>query len=525
MESVTRYIDENRQRYIDELKEFVGIPSVSTLPEARGEVFRAADFVKRHLEAAGLDVRVMPTKGFPVVYAEWTKKPNAPTVLVYGHYDVQPPDPIDKWRHGPFSPTIEGDDLIGRGATDDKGQVFAHVKAVEAWFRAGGEPPVNVKFCIEGEEEIGSPNLDAFVHENKDLLACDMVVVSDSSQLGPGRPAITYGLRGLVYMEVKITGPDHDLHSGSYGGMIENPGRALARLVASFHDKDGRVTIPGFYKDVVELTPAERSDFKKLAKKDAEYMKEIGAPKPWGEKGYTILERVWARPTCEINGLYGGFMGTGAKTVIPSQVGVKVSMRLVANQDPEKIVEGFKAHVAKTLGNTVTYEILRHSASAPVLVPRSGPAAEVAMKATERGFGARPYFIREGGSIPVVLTFNKVLNAPVSLLGFGLPDDRAHSPNEKFHLPDFQRGILTSAYVLEEAANVPKGGFAATGAPATKAPAARRTTTSKNGRAPKAKVMKPAARRAGGAKNKKSKKAAAGGKKAKKRRRLAGAGR
>ncbi len=519
MDSVTRFIDDNRQRYIDELREFLTIPSVSTLPEAKGEVRRAADFVRRHLEAAGLETRVFETPGHPVVYAEWTRRPEAPTILVYGHYDVQPPDPVDLWRHGPFNPVIEGEDVVARGATDDKGQMFAHVKAVEAWFRAGGAPPVNVKFCIEGEEEIGSPNLDAFVNANKDLLSCDMVVVSDSSQFAPRMPAITYGLRGLVYMEVKITGPDHDLHSGSYGGMIENPARALARLISSFHDKDGRVQIPGFYKDVLPLTPEERRGFGKLPRKEADMLKETGSPKLWGEKGYTTLERIWARPTCEVNGVYGGFMGHGAKTVIPSQVGAKVSMRLVANQDPGRIVTGFREHVRRVLGDTVKHEILQHSASAPVLVPRSGPAAEVALRATERGFGKKPVFIREGGSIPVVLTFGQVLKAPVALLGFGLPDDRAHSPNEKFHLPDFHRGILTSAHVLAEAASVPKGGFAAPRpSAATKAPA-RRGSRRKGA---KSRLMRSPAR-----KNARGRKpmASGGAKKGKKRRKLARAGR
>src|SRR5262249_36775663 len=275
---------------------------------------------------------------------------------------------------------------------------------------------------------------------------------------GPGQPAITYALRGLVYMEVKLCGPDHDLHSGSYGGSIENPARALARFLSSLHDENGRVRIPGFYDHGVSLTPEERRDFKKLPHTDSKFLKETGAPRLWGETGFSTLERIWARPTCEINGIYGGFMGEGAKTVLPSKVGAKVSMRLVASQDPEKIAKAFEAYARKTVGPNVTCDVLRHSASAAVLVPRSGPASEVGMRATERGFGRTPVFIREGGSIPVVLTFNKVLNAPVSLIGFGLPDDRAHSPNEKFHLPDFQRGILTSSFVLEEAASVPKGG-------------------------------------------------------------------
>jgi acetylornithine deacetylase/succinyl-diaminopimelate desuccinylase-like protein len=489
------FINENRERFVKELVEYLAIPSVSTLPERKADVERAGEFVRKQLVGLGFAVQVFPTARHPIVYGEWTNAgAGAPTVLIYGHYDVQPPDPLGEWRHGPFEPTIEGDNVVARGSSDNKGQHFAHLKALEAWMKAEGKLPVNVKVLIEGEEEIGSPNLEPFVREHLALLKCDMVVISDTAQFAPGVPAICYGLRGLVYREVNVTGPSHDLHSGSYGGSLDNPATVLARILSRLHDKNGRVMIPGFYDDVLPLTPEERRGFAKLGHKDGEYREEIGVPKLAGEKGYTTLERLWARPTCEVNGVYGGFMGEGAKTVIPARAGAKVSMRLVPNQDPKKIVAAFDRFIRSVAPSTVKVELKTHSAGGPVLVPRAGPAVQACARAIEKGFGRAPVYIREGGSIPVVRTFGELMGVPVVLVGFGLPDDRLHSPNEKFSLADFQRGILTSAHILEEAAAATPEALRAPPAAAPKAAAAKRTAARPKARKP-ARAKRKKARR------------------------------
>ncbi len=454
MPTTAEFITQNRQRFVDELFELLRIPSVSTLSERDADTRRAGEYVRKQLQSLGFKAQAHETKRHPIVTAEWMRAPGKPTVLIYGHYDVQPPDPLGEWRHGPFEPTIEGDNVIARGATDDKGQMFAHVKSVESLIEAEGKLPLNVKFLVEGEEEIGSPNLDAFIESHADLLKCDVVVISDTEQFAPGLPAICYGLRGLVYMEIQVQGPSHDLHSGVFGGSLDNPATVLARILASLHDADRRVAIKGFYDAVRPLTAEERRDFAALPFDETGYQKEIGVSELAGEKGFTTIERRWARPTCEVNGLFGGFQGEGAKTVIPARAAAKVSMRLVPDQDPETIRRLFEDHVRSVAPKTVTVDAKCHSASGPVLVPRDSAAIQFAVRAFEKGFGKKPVFMREGGSIPVVLTFSRILKVPVLLVGFGLSDDRAHSPNEKFNLKDFERGIRTSAALLHEVASL-----------------------------------------------------------------------
>ncbi|MBI1851124.1 MAG: dipeptidase [Planctomycetes bacterium] len=452
MPTTADFITNNRERFQKELFDLLRIPSISTSPERDADTKRAAEFVRKQLQDLGFRAQLHTTPKHPIVTAESPMAAGKPTVLVYGHYDVQPPDPLGEWRHGPFEPTIEGENVIARGATDDKGQMFAHVKAVESIIEAEGKLPCNVKFLIEGEEEIGSPNLDPFIESHKDLLKCDVVVISDTDQFAPGQPAICYALRGLVYMEIEVVGPTHDLHSGMFGGSLDNPATVLARIIASFHDADHHVAIKGFYDHVRALTPDERAGFAELPFDEKGYREEMGVTELVGEKGFTTIERRWARPTCEINGIFGGFQGEGAKTVIPAKAGAKVSMRLVPDQDWKTIAKLFEEHVRSVAPKTVKVNVKTHSGSGPVLVPRDSAAVKAGMRALEKGFGKKPVFMREGGSIPVVLTFDRVLKVPVVLLGFGLPDDRAHSPNEKFNLGDYERGIRTSAHFLHEIA-------------------------------------------------------------------------
>jgi acetylornithine deacetylase/succinyl-diaminopimelate desuccinylase-like protein len=452
MSNAMSYIEENRNKFVQDLLELIRIPSVSAVPAHKGDVQRCADWLAAHLRSLGLAVEIHPTPGHPIVYAEWLGAPDAPTVLIYGHYDVQPVDPLHLWRHPPFEGVIEGDNLIARGATDDKGQVFAHVKAVESFLKTGGRLPVNVKLLIEGEEEVGSENLDHWVSANRSRLACDVVVISDGSQFGPGMPAINYGLRGLAYMEIRVQGPNRDLHSGAFGGAVANPANALCEIVAGLKDGDGHIAIEGFYDKVRPLTDAEREAYRKLPFDDGVFRRSIGIDRTVGEKGFTTLEQRWARPTCDVNGIFGGYQGEGAKTVLPAWAGAKVSFRLVPDQEPHEIAELFRRHVAKHTPPGVTVEVIEHHGGKAVIVPTTGNAMTAALKAVQRGFGREPLLIREGGSIPVVSTFQEILGAPTLLIGFGLNDDNAHSPNEKFDLKDYQRGIRTSAALLEELA-------------------------------------------------------------------------
>lgn len=439
------YAQSHRESFVEELKSFLRIPSVSTDPAYQEGIRRAADFLKQRLEEAGFErVEVVPTGGHPVIYAEWMAAgEGAPTVLVYGHYDVQPPDPLELWETPPFEPTVRGDYLYARGVADDKGQLYTHLKAAEAWRATVGHPPVNLKCLFEGEEEIGSVHLEPFIREHRDLLAADVAVISDSHILRPDLPAILYGLRGLAYVEITVSGPAHDLHSGSYGGAVHNPLHALAAMIAALHDEEGRITVPGFYDKVRPLTAEEREELARIPFDREAWLKETGVPTDWGDPAYTIIERTSARPTLDLNGMWGGYIGEGAKTIIPARAHAKISMRLVPDQEPEEIGHLLVDYLKAIAPPTVRVEArILHGASA-ALIERHSPAMEAAADAYEAGFGARPVFMREGGSIPVVTTFQEVLGLQPVLMGFGLPDDGIHAPNERFYLPNFYRGIQT----------------------------------------------------------------------------------
>jgi acetylornithine deacetylase/succinyl-diaminopimelate desuccinylase-like protein len=451
-ERVDAYLEAHRGDFEEQLKALIRIPSVSAQPDHDADTRRAAEFVRDDLAAMGLAAELIPTERHPLVYAEGPTVPGKPTVLIYGHYDVQPPEPLEPWLSPPFEPTVRDGNLYARGATDDKGQMFTHLKAAEAWLKAGGGLPVNVKFLIEGEEEVGGAGLEAYVAANRDRLRCDYAVISDTSQFAPGMPAITYGLKGLAYFEVIVQGPKTDLHSGTFGGTVTNPCNALATILASLKGADGRILIPGFYDPVRPLEDWERAEFAKLPFSEAEFQASVGVPSLEGETGYTTLERKWARPTCDVNGLYGGYQGPGPKTVLPSRAGAKLSFRLVPDQDPKVVAEQFRAHVKAVCPPGVTYEVIEHHGAPAVLVGVDSPGVRAAVRAVESGFGKAPVFIREGGSIPVVGLFKTKLGVDTLLLGWGQNDDNLHGPNEKFSLADFHRGIKTSAHLLAELA-------------------------------------------------------------------------
>lgn len=448
-------IEREKEKDLEDLKDYLRIPSISTDPEYRDHVLRCADFLVEKMRGAGLTAERIETEGYPLVYGEWLGAEGAPTVLFYGHYDVQPVDPIELWRHDPFEPTEEGDKLVCRGATDDKGQSFAHLKGVAAVLRERGELPVNVKFIVEGEEESGGEAIDAFVRQDAGKrLACDCLIISDSSMYGPGQPSLIYGLKGLAYMELKVTGPDRDLHSGTFGGAVANPLNALAQILSQLQDREtGKILIPGFFDDVRPLEAWEREEFGKLPFDEAAYKEAIGVGELWGEEGYSPMERAWARPTCDINGIFGGYQGKGAKTVLPSWAGAKVSMRLVPDQDPAKIAKAFRDFVLSIAPPGVTVEVTEHHGAQPVLIDTQGPLVEAAMKAMEDVWGKYPVRVREGGSIPIVSTFSAVLGVPILLLGFGLSDDALHSPNEKFNISHYYNGIRSVARMLDRLGN------------------------------------------------------------------------
>jgi acetylornithine deacetylase/succinyl-diaminopimelate desuccinylase-like protein len=453
MNSVIDFINTHRDRYLGELKEYLAIPSISALPQHAGDVRRCAEWTADEMRRIGLqNVRLEETPGNPVVYGDWLGAPGAPTILFYGHYDVQPVDPLDLWTSPPFEATVRDGELYARGAADDKGQVFMHLKAIEAHLKQTGKLPVNMKIILEGEEEIGSDNLDAFVRSHKDELKADVVVISDSPMFDRGIPSICYGLRGIAYFQVDLRGTSTDLHSGSFGGAVANPAFVLAQTLAQMKDRGGRIKIPGFYDDVKELTEEERTEFGKLPFNEKRYRNEIGAPKLHGESGYTTLERVWGRPTFEVNGMLSGFTGDGSKTVIPAVAMAKVSMRLVPDQDPKKIADLFEAYFTKTAGKTVQVKVTRMQGGKPWMTSFDNPFVQAAARAIERGFGKSPVFNREGGSIPVVSTFQEVLGLPTVLFGIGLPDENAHAPNEKLDLSNFHNGVIASAFLYEEVA-------------------------------------------------------------------------
>lgn len=455
LEKVLNYIKSNRELFINELIDFLRIPSISTLAENKSDINDCARFVADKLNQAGMSrVEIFQTEGHPLVYGEWLGAPGKPTVLVYGHYDVQPVDPIELWNSPPFEPTIKDGKIFARGATDDKGQVFMHIKSIEAFFKTIGSPPVNIKFIIEGEEEIGSEHLEPFINKNLDLLKCDAVLISDTSLYAPGVPTLTYGLRGLAYMEVEVTGPNRDLHSGTFGGAVGNPVNTLAQIISKLHDKDGKVTIPGFYKDVVKLTKKERDNYKLLKFSEKKFAKELGVAKLAGEKGFSTLERTWARPTLDCNGIFGGFTGKGAKTVLPSKASAKISMRLVPNQDQGKIAKLFEKHIKNLTPKHVKVKVSNLHGGSPSMTSIDSKASIAAAKAMESAFGKKTVFIREGGSIPIVTVFAKKLKAPVVLMGLGLNTENLHSPNEHFDLNHFNLGIISSANFLNEFSTV-----------------------------------------------------------------------
>jgi acetylornithine deacetylase/succinyl-diaminopimelate desuccinylase-like protein len=452
LDRVDAYLEEHRGDFEEQLKALIRIPSISAQPDHNADTKRAAEFVCNDLTAMGLRAELIPTKGHPIVYAENLHSPGRPTVLIYGHYDVQPPEPLELWLSPPFEPTVRDGNLYARGATDDKGQMFTHLKAAEAWLKAGGGLPVNVKFLIEGEEEVGGANLEVYVAQNRERLRCDYAVISDTSQFAPGMPAITYGLKGLAYFELMVTGAKIDLHSGTFGGTVANPCNVLATILASLKGPDGRIKIPGFYDGVRPLEDRERAAFAKLPFAEAEFQKSVGVTELVGEAGYSTLERKWARPTCDVNGIYGGYQGPGPKTVLPCKAGAKLSFRLVPDQDPKTVAQQFRAHVQAVCPPGVTYEIVDLHGAPAVVVSLDSPGVQAAVRAIEAAFGRAPEFIREGGSIPVVGLIKNQLGVDTLLLGWGQNDDNLHGPNEKFSLADFHSGIKASAHLMAEMA-------------------------------------------------------------------------
>jgi acetylornithine deacetylase/succinyl-diaminopimelate desuccinylase-like protein len=453
MNTVIGFINTNRDRYVDELKAYLAIPSISALPQHQPDVRRCADWTADEMRRIGMqNVRLIDTPGFPVVYGDWLDAPGAPTILFYGHYDVQPVDPLELWESPPFEATVRDGELYARGAADDKGQVFMHFKAIEAHLKQNGRLPVNIKVILEGEEEVGSANLDDFVKAHKDELNADVVVISDSPMFDRGIPSICYGLRGLVYFQIDLRGTKTDLHSGSFGGAVANPAFVLANVLAQMKDRGGRIKIPGFYDDVRPLRDEEREQWKRLPFNEKRYAKDLGAPRLFGESGYSTLERVWARPTFEVNGVLSGFTGEGAKTVIPALAMAKVSMRLVPDQEPDKIAKLFEDYVKKVAPKTVELKVTRMHGGKPWMTEFDNKYVQAAGRAIEKGFGQKPVFNREGGSIPVVATFQEILGLPSVLFGVGLPDENAHAPNEKLDLGNFHGGIIASAFLYDEIA-------------------------------------------------------------------------
>ncbi|MBI1955607.1 MAG: dipeptidase [Acidobacteria bacterium] len=440
---VDAYIESNRDRFLEELKVFLTIPSVSTLPEHKPDIERASEFVVAKLRAAGMQkVERIATEGHPLVYGEWMGAPGKPTVLCYGHYDVQPPDPLEEWITPPFAPSIRDGNLYARGASDDKGQMYIHVKAAEALRSAHGALPVNLKFLIEGEEEVGGLAVDKYVRESAEKLRCDVALVSDTEMFAPGLPTLCIGLRGLVYTELVATGAAQDLHSGMYGGAAPNPLLGLLRIISQLQSPDYRIQMPGFYDDVEPPRPEEKASWARLPFDEKAFLRdEVGSPCLVGEEGFAVLERLWARPTLEVHGFVGGFQGEGAKTVIPAKASAKVSMRLVPRQAPQKILAAFEKQVERLTPPGLRVQVKMLSTAEAVLMAPTHPYLQAAVEALTEVFSKPTVFIRAGGSIPIVARFQDSLGVPVVLMGFGLPDDRLHSPNEKFYLPNFFDGI------------------------------------------------------------------------------------
>ncbi len=451
--NVLAAIESGRAEHEAILEEVLRYPSVSADPAHAPDIARCADRVLALCRVAGMTAELHPTKRHPIILARTPHLAGRPTVLFYGHYDVQPPDPLELWDSPPFEPTRRGENVYARGSSDDKGQFLAHLLALTAWTKSAGSSPVNVIWVIEGEEEIGSPNLAQFLRDHKDELRADAAVLSDTAQLAPGIPTICYGLRGLSYLEITVRGAKQDLHSGFYGGTVPNAAIMLAKALASLHDADGRILIPGFYDRVRALTDAERAEWARLPF-DETTLAEYTGGTLFGETGFSTLERRWARPTCDINGIWGGYTGPGAKTVLPAEAHAKISCRLVPDQDPAEIVEKLERHLRANLPPTVSVEVKRHAGSAPALLDPTGPVVEAGRRALTIGFGKEPVLTREGGTIPVVGMFEEILGLKTLMIGLGRPDDNLHAPNEKFHLGDYHAGIRTSAALLAELASL-----------------------------------------------------------------------
>ncbi len=451
MQDVIAFIDAQRARFVDDLVLWARIPSVSSDPKHSGDVRRNADHLAAQLRGLGAGrVEIWPTEGHPAVFAEWLGAPGKPTLLIYGHHDVQPVDPLSEWVSPPFEPTLREGRIYGRGVVDDKGQVYVHVRAIESFLRTVGTLPINVKMIVEGEEEVGSVNLDRLMRDHAAELAADFVCVSDTAMFGRGIPSLCVGLRGLAYVEVTVDGPAFDLHSGTFGGGVRNPINALASMIAGLHDDGGHITIPGFYDAVRPISAAERQEIAGLPFDEQEWLRSTGAPVPWGERGYSTLERVWARPTLDCCGISGGFEGIGAKTIIPARARAKVSCRLVPDQEPDDIARKLERHFqqAAPVGVRVRTEVLH--GGRPYLAPIDHPVYEVAKRAFSKAFGKPTVFMREGGSIPFVRTIADATNKPCLLMGFGQPDENSHAPNEWLDLENYHLGIKSAAYLYDE---------------------------------------------------------------------------
>ncbi len=449
-----QYLDDHAEHFELELCELLRIPSVSTDPAYRDDVLRAAEWVADRFRRLDFATEVVPTSGHPLVYAESPRVEGAPTVLVYGHYDVQPPDPLDEWISPPFEPVRRDGNIFARGATDDKGQMLTHLFSARAWIEVEGRLPLNLKYLIEGEEEVGSAGLATFIAAEAERLACDCIVVSDSCQFGPGQPAITYGLRGIGCFELRLKGPNRDLHSGSFGGSVWNPANVLARMLGSLIDEEGKIQVPGFYDDVVAISERESSQFAMLPFDEKRYLDQLGLSAPGGESGYTTLERRWARPTFDVNGITAGYQGEGAKTIVPESASAKFSFRLVPDQSPKKIGSALREKLVEMCPPGIEMELVDLHGSPGMLVPLQSPCIQAAARALEHAFGRSPVFTREGGSIPIVATLHETLGADVLLLGWGQDDDNTHGPNEKFSLTDFHRGIRASARLWHELSKI-----------------------------------------------------------------------
>lgn len=442
LQALNSYFETKREEHLIELKEFLRIPSVSALSDHKADMQTAATWLADSLTKAGLEnVSIDKTKGHPVVYADWLHAEGKPTILVYGHYDVQPVDPLNLWESEPFDPQVRDNKLYARGASDDKGQVYMHVKAIEALFKTEGSLPVNVKFCIEGEEEIGSPNLPEYVLANTEKLSADIIVISDTGMQGPGKPAVCYGLRGLAGVQIEVKGAKSDLHSGLYGGGVQNSIHALVEVLDSFRNAEGTIQVDGFYDNVLPVTEEERAAYAALEFDEDALKKELGVEELFGEKGFTHLERTWVRPTLEINGVFGGFSGEGIKTVLPAEAGAKITCRLVPNQDPDEIVAKLKAHIEKHKPIGVSVEVTEFDKGKPFITPFDHPAIQAAGRSYEKVYNVPTSYVRGGGSIPIVAAFDEILGLPVVLMGFGLASENFHAPNEHFHLENFDQGL------------------------------------------------------------------------------------